>query len=103
MLKEFEVTVTHTVKVIMDKSKFTPEFNKDFRTYFFNFDGLEDHAKHIAQMEARGMIGFDHFVEGYGDIREMGIEVKVTDQYEEIDSEKDVLVDAEQIDGKTTP
>ncbi|ABM73407.1 hypothetical protein [Vibrio phage VP882] len=90
MLKEFEVTVTHTVKVTMDESKFTPEFNQAFREYFFDFDDIEDHAKHIAQIEARGMIGFDHFVEGYGDIREMGIKVKVTDQDEEIESEKEI-------------
>jgi hypothetical protein len=80
MSKAFEIDVTQTIKVTLDTSKFTDAFMEEFRLNFFPFFTLADHAKHIAQLQARGIIdlttGFE-FVEGYGPADEMGIAAKV--------------------------
>lgn len=47
----------------------------DFRDYFYDFDTIEEHAEHLAQLEARELIDGD-FVEGYGSLKEMGIKIK---------------------------
>lgn len=75
-VRKFEIEVTHHVAVEIDDSIIDEKFMSDFREYMYDFEELEDHAKHIAQMEARGLIGFDNFVEGYGDIRQRKISVK---------------------------
>lgn len=84
MIKEFEVQVIQTVKVSLDEEKLTDEFNEAFSEVFFYADCLEDHAEHLAQMEARSLIGFDKFVEGYGDLRDLNCKVVVTDQEVEV-------------------
>jgi hypothetical protein len=70
MKKEFEVEVvqTTTVKVVLDTNEFDEKFMQDFRTDFYQFHSLEKHAEHLAQLAARGLIGYDNFVEGYGHI-----------------------------------
>lgn len=77
MDKSFVVTVTATVRVKLDASKFTPDFMEDFRQHFFPFDTIEEHAEHIGQLAARELYSFgfnrDEFVEGYGKIGPMGI------------------------------
>jgi len=83
-IHKFEVTVTQVVLVELDDAKLNQEFNKAFSGVFFHVDSLEDHAKHLAQMEARGLIGFDHFVEGYGDLRKLNCRVGVCSQEEEV-------------------
>lgn len=82
-IKKFKVEVTQWVEVELDDSKLTDEFNKEFSSFMWPVDCLEDHANHIAQMEARGLIDYNRFVEGYGDLREMNCKVKVVDQKEE--------------------
>jgi hypothetical protein len=43
----------------------TEQWMDDFRQVFYDFDDLEDHAKHIAQYKAR----FDsQDIEGYGNV-----------------------------------
>ncbi len=83
-LKTFTVEVTQTVEVVLDDQHLNDDFNKQFGEYMWDVSGLEDHAKHLAQMEARGLIGFDRQVEGYGDLRDMNGSVKITDKTEEI-------------------
>lgn len=81
------VEVTQTIEVEIDEKKFTPEFMQDFRKHFYDFNSVDDHIKHIAQMEARGLIqSEDAFVEGYGNLDAMGIFVSTNgqDQEEEI-------------------
>ena len=85
-IQKFKVEVTHYVEVELDDEKLDDEFNKNFSRYFFEVETLEEHAKHLAQMEARGLIGFDNFVEGYGDISALNCKVKITDQEEYCDS-----------------
>lgn len=83
-----KVTVSQTVEVCLDEAKFTPEFMAEFRESFFPFYEIEDHAKHIAQLYARGIFGgFGHeFIEGYGLAKDMGISAEVIDS--EIDCEE---------------
>jgi len=70
------VRVIQEVEVEVDESKFTPEFMEMFRGVFFNFDTIEEHIEHLAQLEARSVYG--EFIEGYGNRSEMGISMKVT-------------------------
>jgi hypothetical protein len=73
-----EVEVVQVVRVTMDEAKFTPEFMEEFRRYFYDFTTLDDHAAHIAQLAARGLIDTPCFIEGYGPSEEMGISVALT-------------------------
>jgi len=79
------VEVTQTVEVEVDESKFNDEFMREYRRQFYPWMSIKDHVKHIAQMEARGLLPFaeDGFVEGYGPMTEMGIKARVIDQHEE--------------------
>lgn len=75
-MKTFRVQVTQVVEVTLDETKFTEQFMEQFRNGFYPFFDIETHAKHLAQIEARGLInGFnpDEFIEGYGPMSDMGI------------------------------
>ncbi len=80
-MKQFEVFVRQTVVVILDETRFTPEWMQDFRGSFYEFYTLPDPAKHTAQIISRGLTGgfSDAFVEGYGRLDEMGITVDIED------------------------
>lgn len=81
-MAKFEVCYSSTYEIEIDESKFTDEFMEEFRQHFFPFYDLEDHAEHIAQMQARGVIDIissPEFVEGYGPSNDMGIKVKFLD------------------------
>jgi len=73
----FHVSVTQVVKVTLDADKFDGAFMEEFRAGFYPFTSLEDHAEHIAQLQAREMIEAtkysSDFIEGYGESRDMGI------------------------------
>ena len=81
-IKKFKVEVTQVVEVELDDEKLNDDFNEEFGSIMWKVDGLEEHATHIAQMEARGLVGFDRFVEGYGDIRKLNCKVVVKEQSE---------------------
>lgn len=77
---KFTVEVTQTVTVELDESKFDDAFMYKFRENFYRFHNIEEHAEHIAQLGARGLIGcYKPFIEGYGLAEDMGIKVRVTD------------------------
>ena len=76
-MKTFDVEVVQTASVTLDETKFTPEFMEEFRKYFYEFDTVEEHAAHLAQLAARGVIETPCFIEGYGLSKDMGIEVRV--------------------------
>ncbi len=82
--KTFTVEVIREIEVELDDDIFTDQFMEAFRASFYAFDSVDEHVEHLAQMEARELIGFDNFVEGYGDIKEMGITMKVTNQTEDV-------------------
>lgn len=90
-MKSFKVIVTQTVTVKLDETKFDEDFMSEFRASFYPFYEIEDHAKHIAQLEARGVISlqFDksEFIEGYGPADKMGITASIDDNETEIELE----------------
>ena len=68
------VRVTQEIWVQVDESKFTPDFLKEFRETMYNFPDINDHIEHLAQLKARGIITHkNQFVEGYGNLLDMGI------------------------------
>ena len=83
-IKKINVIVTQEVEVELDDSKITAEFNKVFSECFWETNSLRDHAKHLAQLEARSLIGLDRYVEGYGDLQEMNINTRIIDTEIEI-------------------
>lgn len=70
-MKTFTVEVAQVVTVELDETKFDEAFMQEFREGFYRFHTLEQHAEHIAQLEARGLI--EPFIEGYGPAEDMGI------------------------------
>ena len=77
------IEVTSIVEVETDDAKFTEEWLAEWRGVFYPFRSVEDHAKHIAQLAARGI--FDpKFTEGYGPPSDMGITARVVSVEEEI-------------------
>ena len=79
----FGFQVTQTITVDLDERKFTEEFMEEFRQSFYPFYEIEEHAEHIAQLQARGIVDLEGwgsdsvFVEGYGPVGEFGIKTKV--------------------------
>ncbi len=87
-LRKFKVIVTQEVEVTLDAESFDDAFIAEFTDTQYPYFDLEDHAKHIAQLRARGVFdGYASvFVEGYGVAGEMGIAAKVTDIFEEVEA-----------------
>jgi hypothetical protein len=88
MMKAYHVAFTQRVVVTLDESKFTWEWMEEFRKHFYQLEGISDHAQHLAQMFARGLINEfekDPFVEGYGHLSEMGVKIEVVDSDTELE------------------
>ena len=82
MKKKFRVEVSQTIEVELDGSKFNEAFLAEFRESFYPFMTMQDHAEHIAQLQARGVIDCERtpdFIEGYGPSNEMGIKAAVVE------------------------
>jgi hypothetical protein len=80
------VRVTSTVKVTVDASKFDADFMAEFRRSMYPFRTLDEHIEHLGQMYARGIVtDFDNFIEGYGEIKDMGISFSSSGTDMEID------------------
>jgi hypothetical protein len=79
-MNKFIVLVTQEIEVTLDKTKFDEAFMEEFRQNFYSFDTIEEHAEHIAQLQARGVYELDsynpEFIEGYGPQSEMGIKAR---------------------------
>ena len=75
-MKNITVEVTQTITVTLDETKFTPEFMAEYRESFYDYNTIEDHAKHLAFLEASGMVSHGSaFIEGYGSMSNMGIKL----------------------------
>ena len=76
-MAKFKVIVEQEVTVELDETKFDDAFMQEFREGFYPFFDLQEHAEHIAQLQARGVIEAEafggDFIEGYGPSQEMGI------------------------------
>lgn len=71
------IEVTQTIVVTVDESKFTPEFMANFNRHFFDCETIEDHIAFIAKSYAMGVVTHNgDFLEGYGVLRDFGINVK---------------------------
>lgn len=78
--QQFRFVVTQEVVVTLDVEMFDEPFMREFRERFYDFDTIEEHAEHIAQLQARGLIDIEvipEFIEGYGPSDSMGIKTKV--------------------------
>lgn len=75
----FEVEVVQVVEVSLDETMFNEKFMEEFRKGFYSFHTLRDHVEHLAQLEARGLVGT--FLEGYGRPDEVGISFEILAQY----------------------
>lgn len=72
-----EYKITQWVSVEVDETKFTPDFMKAFAETFYDFQSIDDHRRHLAQLVARGVIGLrPDFIEGYGNPSDFGIRFK---------------------------
>lgn len=68
------VVVTQTIEVEVDETKFTPEFMAEFREHFYNFHTMKEHVGHLGQLYARDLVDeYTIFIEGYGDVKKLGI------------------------------
>lgn len=80
------ITVTQEVSVELDESTFTPEFLAEYSKHIGDLESVDDHVVNLARMFATGLIdGYPtEFVEGYGQLSEKGIKLKL----ESIDTEE---------------
>jgi hypothetical protein len=89
MMRKIIVAVTQTVEITLDEKKFDAAFMEEFRQSFYSYDTIEEHAEHLAQLHARGVVELDcyspAFIEGYGNQRDMGIKART------IDTEMDIV------------
>lgn len=90
-MKTFEVQFTQVLEVSIDETLMNEEFMKEFRVSFYPFFDLEKHAKHIARLYALGIYNGDNeeFVEGYGKIKELGVNVKEIEEWTDVNWAKE--------------
>ena len=83
------VEVLTTVEVILDEEKFTPEFLAAFKSNFYDLATIEEHAQHIARARVAEIINDrGGFLEGYGNLAEMGIAARLLDHVAEVAEEE---------------
>lgn len=76
MKKQF--IVTQVISVELDESQFSPKFLAEYQEHIGDLPTVGDHAAHLAEMLATGLIeGYPtEFVEGYGQLSEKGVKLK---------------------------
>lgn len=81
------VQVTQVIEVETNDAKFDADFMAEFTASFFPYETLDEHAAHLAQLYARGLVAgiyLSEFIEGYGPVGEMGIKFRHIDQEVEV-------------------
>jgi len=76
------VQVIFDVDVTVDETKFDDTFMEEFRESHYNFNDIDEHLEHLAQLYAR--FGNSRFIDGYGNPNNMGISCKIDDITTEI-------------------
>lgn len=70
---EYSFVCTQGVDLVLKEDAFTPEFLKEFAETICEYS-IKDHAEHIAQLVARGIVDplffSSQFIEGYGHLGE---------------------------------
>lgn len=79
---KFLVTVTQVVEVDLRATRFTAKFMREFRGSVYPFWRIEDHAKHLGQLKARGLDR--DYIEGYGSCASMGIKLRMVSQDDDV-------------------
>jgi hypothetical protein len=80
------VSVTQYIEVTIDETKFDADFFEQFNATIFDAgEELDEHFKHLAQLNARGIYDNEDFIEGYGPAEDMGIKFKARDNDFEVD------------------
>lgn len=69
--QHFIVNVNVNVLMTLDDEKMDKKFLEEFSSYMFVVDSLDEMAQHIAYNHV--MNGENTFVEGVGDLKEMGV------------------------------
>lgn len=77
--QKYIVELSFQVEVEIDPTKFDEAFLREFRESFYQFHTVERHIEHLAQLEARGLL--EDFTEGYGPIKDFGIEARTVNFY----------------------
>lgn len=85
-MPEFKINVTTEVTVKISEGHWITdaEDRKDWAKTFYDFDTIEDHAEHIAQLVARGLATNETYVEGYGELEKHKIITEIGDTETEI-------------------
>lgn len=88
MIRKFkcEVTQITDVEVEINDEQIDEQFMSEFREYMYPFVTIDDHARHLAQLKARELIGSDGFVEGYGPLKDLNMSVKIVGHSVDVDS-----------------
>lgn len=74
----YTVAVTQEVEVVLEANNFTEAFIEEHQRFIGGCDTIEDHAENLARLVATGVVDNfpSTFVEGYGPLKDMGIEIK---------------------------
>ena len=70
------------IEIEVDENKFTDEFQEEFAECIGLMESIDEHIEHLACLfvEVENCHFDDHlFVEGYGDLSEMGIKAELLD------------------------
>lgn len=71
---EYDFEARGTFTVLLDESKFTPEFFEEFSSVMFHMDSTKEAAEYLASLFARGLVDNDtDFIEGFGPKKDFGI------------------------------
>jgi len=85
-MAEKAVTVTQSVRITYDESKFTEEWMAEFRSYMYSFETIDNHLKYLSQLAAVGIwVNTDSFLEGYGIAKDFGLNFEIEDIETEIE------------------
>ncbi|MET3508273.1 hypothetical protein [Halalkalibacter oceani] len=70
-MKKFKCVIKkrYEYEIELDENQMNKEWMEGWKNVFYDFDSLEEHAEHIAQVRANKGTGF---IEGYGNVLENG-------------------------------
>lgn len=78
----FQVAVTKVLSVVFDTDKLDADFWADFHASITDGADIDDLAKHAAWNYVQG---YDDFIEGIGDLKEMNVVIREIDSDVEIE------------------
>lgn len=79
-----EVEVKMIVRVTVDETKFTREFLAEFAQAITNYDTVEEHICYLACLHARGVVDSYDRLEGYGPLKEFGVDFDVVSENDQL-------------------